>query len=170
MKKDQRGFSMVELIVVIAIVGILMGASVSLIGHIRSANIQKAVETVSDMLDRQRINSMTKQGTHYLYIYRLDDGYYMKALSDKLITYNDGLLGTGGTKICSDAISVSMQNGAGSIETMQKKNQIIRIVFKKSGALNTDPDSGTTYDHIIFTGNGTYTIELYASTGKHAIQ
>lgn len=170
MKKDQRGFSMVELIVVIAIVGILAGASASLIGHIRAANTQKAVETVSDMLDRQRITSMSKQGTQYLYIYRLDDGYYMKALSDKLDMYQDGLLGTGGIKICGDAIAVSMQKGSGSVETMQRKNQVIRIVFKKSGALNMDADSGTTYDHIIFAGSRTYTIELYEATGKHAIQ
>lgn len=170
MKKDQRGFSMVELIVVIAIVGILMGASVSLIGHIRAANIQKAVETVSDMLDRQRINTMTKQGTQYLYIYRLDDGYYMKVVSDKLDAYDEGLLGSGGTKICSDSIAITMQKGSGSIETMQRKSQVIRIVFKKSGSLNMDSGNGTTYDHIIFTGSGTCTIELFAATGKHAIQ
>lgn len=170
MKKDQRGFSMVELIVVIAIVGILTGASVSLIGHISAANTQKAVETVSDMLDRQRINSMTKQGTQYIYIYRLDDGYYMKVLSDKLATYSDSLLGSGGTKICSDAITVSMQRGSGAVETIQKKNQIIRIAFKKSGSLNMDLDNGTTHDHIIFAGSSTYTIDLFEATGKHAIR
>lgn len=170
MKNDQRGFSIVELVVVIAIVGILVGASVSLLGYLQYANNQKAVESVSDMLDRMRITSMSRQGPQYLYIYRLDDGYYMK-LSDVLLdAYNDAALGSDGTKICSNKIAISMNKAGGTPVELQRRNQVIRIVFKRSGVLNVDTASGgSNADQIIFTSNTTYTIQIYSSTGKHAI-
>lgn len=171
MKKDQRGFSVVELVVVIAIIGVIVGASVSLLGYLRYANNQKAVETVSDMLGRMRITSMSRQGPQYLYIYRLNDGdYYMKLTNVLLDTYDDAALGSGGTKICSSGIAISMNMTGGTPVELQRQNQVIRIVYKRNGVLNTDTASGgSNADQIIFTSNTTYTIRIYTNTGKHAI-
>lgn len=169
MKKDHRGFSLVELIIVIAIAGILVGASTTMMGHIRYANAKKAVETVSDMLDRQRINSMTRQGTQYLYIYRLNDGYYMKVLNLSLDAYNASFLDDSGVKICGENMTVSSQLAGGTPAALGRQSGIIRIVFKRSGALKTDGSDATTADQIIFTGSSTHTITLYSETGKHAI-
>lgn len=170
MKKDQRGFSMVELVVVIAIIGVLVGASVSLLGYLRYANNQKAVETVSDMLNRMRITSMSRQGPQYLYIYRLSDGYYMKLTDVLLDTYDDAALGSDGTKICSSGIAISMNMTGGTPTDLQIQNQVIRIVYKRNGVLNDNTAAGgSNADQIIFTSNTTYTIRIYTSTGKHAI-
>ena len=174
MKRDQRGFSLVEIIVVIAITAILVGSSVTMINYIRYANTQKAVEAVGDMLDRQRISSMSQQGTQYLYIYRLDDGYYMKALyNTKLSSYNSGSLGSGGIKICSESIAIRWEDFDGNQTELQKENQVIRVVFKRSGVLNTDPRENsysTNVSKIIFEGSSTYTITLIEETGKHIIE
>lgn len=170
MKKDQRGFSLVELIVVIAIIGVLAGGTVTLISHIQYANTQRAVQAVSDMLNRTRITSMSRQGPQYLYIYRLDDGYYMKVCDSVLDAYDDSKLGSGGIKICSDSISISMNLSGGSPVALQRRNQVIRVAYKRSGVLNTNIASGgSNADQIIFNGNGTFTIQIYANTGKHAV-
>lgn len=170
MKKDQRGFSLVELIVVIAIIGILAGGTVTLISHIQYANNQRAVETVSDMLDRLRITSMSRKGPQYLYIYRLDDGYYMQISNVFLDAYDDATLGSGGIKICSSNIAISMSHSGGTPIDLQRKTQVIRIVYKNNGILNDNASSGgSNADRIIFTSNSTYAIQIYKNTGKHAI-
>lgn len=172
MKRDNRGFSMVELVVVIAIVGILAGISVTMYGQVTYANTKKTVEEVSDMLDRQRITSMSRKETQYLYIYHLSDGYYMKMLVDDgsgtvpvLDSLNTSLLDEDGTRISSNGISIYKDTESNS--TLVTGDTIIRIVFRRSGVFDTNADSGTNVSRIIFVGSGTHTITLIKETGKH---
>lgn len=171
MKRDHRGFSLVEIIVVIAIIGILTGASVSLFGHVRYANTEKAVETVSNMLDRQRITTMSQKDAQYLYIYHLDDGFYVMITNDWLNAYDSSVLGSGGIKICSNSISVQGVDAAGNQSELEKESDIIRVIFKRSGALNTEngDSKGTNVSKIVFIGSGTRTIRFFAETGKHTV-
>ena len=161
---------MVEMIVTIAIAAILMGAAVSLIGHIHYANAMKAVETVSDWLDRQRILSMSRKGTQYLYLYRLEDGYYLQSLEDTPLTgFDETLLNDSGVKICNNSIEISIEKTGEAPVLLEPKNQIIRIVFKRSGVFNVNAD-GTNTDRILFQGNGgAHTIRLIEETGKHIV-
>lgn len=172
MKRDHRGFSMVEIAVAIAIIGILAGISVSMYGQIHYANAKKAVETVSSKLDSHRITSMSRKETQYLYIYHLDDGYYMKALSDDgsgsdpfLESFNGDLLDNSGIKICNNAIEIYIDSEESG--RLVSGNEIIRIVYKRNGVFDTS-SKGTEASKIVFVGSGgTYTISLIMETGKH---
>ena len=179
MRKDHRGFSLVEIIVIIAIIGILAVASVSLIGYVRYADTEKTLKTVSDMLNRQRITTMSMKDTQYLYIYRLDDGYYMKVTGTWLSSYDEDVLGNDGTKICNNNTNIEMMDSDDNRKPINKKSDIIRIQFKKTGALNMDTVTddttgtktvvGTNVTEIFFVGKVTHTIRLFSDTGKHAV-
>ena len=111
---------------------------------------------------------MSRKDAQYLYIYRLDDGYYMKLSETELSMYDDSVLGSDGTKICSNGIDIEMVDKYGTQTALEKKAGIIRILFKRSGALNTD--KGDNVSKIVFNGNGTRTIRLFSETGKNRVE
>ena len=94
----QNGITLVEIIIVIAIIGILASTSVMMIGHLHYANTQKVVRTLDASLDALQVRTMSKAGSSYLYIYKLDNGYYTRVLSDNLGSFDD-------TKLTSDGRS-----------------------------------------------------------------
>ena len=54
---NQKGVTLVEIILVIAIIGILAGTTVMVIGHLRYADTEKAVKTVDSSLDKLQVQS-----------------------------------------------------------------------------------------------------------------
>ena len=95
----QNGITLVEIIIVIAIIGILASTSVMMIGHLHYANTQKVVRTLDSSLDALQVRTMSKAGSSYLYIYKLDNGYYTRVLSDNLGSFDDTKLTSDGTKL-----------------------------------------------------------------------
>ena len=65
----QNGITLVEIIIVIAIIGILASTSVMMIGHLHYANTQKVVRTLDSSLDALQARTMSKSGSSYLYRY-----------------------------------------------------------------------------------------------------
>lgn len=161
MYKNQGGFSLVEIIIVIALLAVLAGSSVAMIGHIRYANTKKVVEEVDKTLSRLRLDTMSQKGERqFLYIYRLDNngsaGYYFKLVDEDTKPNLDG----NGTRLCGTNVTFSADGNTIS------GDKIICIVFKKNGQL----DSGTNADKIVISGTGTYTITLDKETGKHLLE
>ncbi len=164
MRKDRRGMSLVEIIVVIAVIGILAGFSVPLLGNIRYANTKKTVEGICSALDRQRVAAMTKEGNTFLYIYRKEDGCYACSAAD---SYDDvpsapGTFGDGGIKLCGNSTEIAFSLGGTARQV--EGDDMIRIGYKRSGVLDA---ANTNAEQIIVSGNGTHTITLIAQTGKY---
>ena len=168
MWKNQRGMSLVEILIVIAVAAILAGVSVTMFGHIRYANTQRTVETVDTALSRLRASTMSREGRQYLYIYRLSDGYYMKLLDDGNITQvgQSGVLDDNGTQLCGSGTEIFRSDGA-----LVGEDAFIRVVYTKSGVFGTGSGGvpGTNTDSIEIRGSGTYTIHLVSETGRHYI-
>lgn len=160
---NQKGMTMMEIIIVIGMIGILAGGSVLYLGHVRAANTKKAAEVVDTALNKLQVRTMSKAGTPYLYIYHLSDGCYMKVLEEKLTSFDNTKLDTDSTKLGSDSISVYMDSETG---TQVSGDNFIRIVYTKASGFGND----TTVSAIVLKGNTTVTIRLRKDTGKHVIE
>lgn len=162
MRNNQKGMTLVEIIIVIALIGILAGSSVVLIGHIGYANTKKTVESIDVSLDKLQSTAMSKKEKQYLYIYKRDDGYYMKQLSEKLDVLDSTKLDGNGTKISGKDTEIHIDSPSG---TIVESDTIIRIKYTRSGVFDTD----TNVNGIVIEGKGSYTITLVKETGKHPI-
>ncbi len=168
MRKDNRGFSLIEMIIVIAIAAILVGSSLVMVRQISFANTEKTTETIASMLDRYRITAMGKTGKWYIYIYHLSDGCYIKALDGvKLDTFDASQLDSNGTKICGDRINIYIGSVSG---TKVDGSNIIRINYTRTGLFSADTNvftGGGNEGKIVVDGTGTRTLSLIRSTGKN---
>lgn len=170
MKTNQKGMTLVEIILVIAVIGILAGASISMIGHIHYANTRKTAESICAALDKQQAMTMSKEGKPYLYVYKLTDGYYMKQLNECLTAFDSAKLNASGTKLSGNGTSIYLESEGG---TLLAGTNYIRIRYKKSGVFDKelagDGVENTNVEKIVIKGTGMYTITLVEETGKHPI-
>ncbi len=166
-KLNQKGVTLVEIILVIAIIGILASTSVMLIGHLRYADTQKTVETVNSSLDKLQVQTMSKAATPHLYIYHLNDGYYLKIMNDDVKSFDSSKFDKKGVKLSNNRVDIYMESkdDANKVDG----NKFIKIVYKKSAAFDKDTDR-TNVSQIVIDGVGTYTVKLIEETGKHFIE
>lgn len=174
LRQDRRGMSLVEIIIVIAIIGILAGVSASLYGQIRHVNTRKVVEEVETELKRQRVSAMTKGGKTYLYLYGLGDGYYMKTSAVKKESFDTGFFTADATKICGKNAKIYRDSVGASGEIAEANGTFIRICYKKSGVLDYNQPSGeeknTNTETVIIEGSSRYRIRLVEETGKYYVE
>ena len=156
---NQKGVTLVEIILVIAIIGILASTSVMLIGHLRYADTEKAVKAVDSSLDKLQVQTMSKADTPYLYIYHLSDGCYMKIMNDDVTSFDSSKFDKKGVKLSNNRVDIYMESKSG---TKVDGNNFIKVVYKKSAAFDTDTGK-TNVTNIVIDGVGTYTCLLYTS-------
>lgn len=175
MWKNQKGFSLVETIIVIALVAILAGSTIAMVGHIRYANTKKVAEEVDNALSRLRLDTISREWEErqYLYIYQLpNDGYYMKLLKEEVaptVGPTDNLNGNG-TRLCGNNVKFYKEGETDPIDGQKvicvsyKKNGVFRLEEKEGDIVKT---RGTNTGSITISGTGTYTICLDDETGRH---
>lgn len=187
-KNGQDGFTLVEMIITIAIAGLLVGAVIGFTGYIRVGNSKKSAAKFNGKLDTVQVENMTKEGTAYLYVYKDSDGIQVTmAKADS--SYPDGFTsrsnlnsylaaGSGSASQIGDSrVSVSAQgkDGGTDISMSLGEDNMLKIGFSKSTGAYTCSGTGAVgdtafYDTIIFSGAESYTVRMVQSTGKHFIK
>lgn len=163
--RDHKGITLVEIIIVIAILGILASTVVGMLGHLHYADTQKVVKTLDTSLDALQVKTMSKTGQFYMYVYKSGGNYYVRTLQKDLDIFDSSVLNTDGTRLCNDTISIWKVSAAGK-KTEVKDMTYIKIAYTKSALFDT---TNTNTDKIYIDGVPDYTLTLVKDTGKHFV-
>ena len=161
---DNSGFTLVELLVVLAIISILTGMAVLSFSVVGNADVNKAARNYSSILSKARTESMAK-GTdagQLNLIYENNRLYYWIGTEDASTAVKE--------EVCSSMIDVSLAYDANGIPSAADfvSGQIYTIRFSTSGMVEPmDPSSNTFLSKVVFSrGNRTVETVLYL-TGKN---
>ena len=163
--RDHKGITLVEIIIVIAILGILASTVVGMLGHLHYADTQKVVKTLDSSLDALQVKTMSKTGQFYMYVYKSGGNYYVRTLQKDLDIFDSSVLNTDGTRLCNDTISI-WKVSAAEEKTEVKDMTYIKIAYTKSALFDT---TNTNTDKIYIDGVPDYTLTLVKDTGKHFV-
>ena len=162
--RNNKGFSLVEMIIVIAVVGILAGASLTMMGHIHYANIETVLELINTELSKQQIQAMSKMDKPYTYIYEYNDVYYIRTINSDLSSFDSSVLNADGIKLCNASTNIYMSKD-GSAEELVQNDTFIKIVYNRAGSYSDVCNA----DNIRIAGSSSHTIKLIDETGKHVV-
>ncbi len=80
--KENKGFSLVELIIVIGMLGILLTVAIWGTGANHGWRVNKCAETVSTTLNKTMVQTMSKGNLSGMIIYKLDGTYYASMIEN----------------------------------------------------------------------------------------
>lgn len=162
MKKSNRGFTLIELIVVLTILGIAAGLVGLTVGTTVFAKTKGTATYVNMLISECRMGCLTKTGNVYLRL-TLDDnklvGNYYEA---------DSVVSTDSFSISGITVNYTTQTGsADPVSTTLTDATSLDISFDRStGGLKQQSD-GSYCTSIVFTAGRVYTIEFVPITGMH---
>lgn len=178
--KRNEGFSLVELIVVIAILAILSTAAITGVGMLGGWRANKCVSLIDGGLKETRTEALAKQNIYFTLSCDANGDYWIQ------------VTGHPEEMVASDGITITYKTDAGTVETpVAEDNPLILSYDSASGVFlpmfERDSDSGTyvkcqteSGEHVSYVyctaiyiraGEGRETvINLVKSTGKHTIE
>lgn len=183
-KKNNKGFSLVELIVVIAIMAVLIGITVLSLSLLLGTQARECAQKVSSQLNQTKTGCMSRFDEKMKLSYCAkgsdaaitSDGYYT---INSVYTINDEAesvpLGQKDIKRMGNArvkIVIGLSDGT-SLE-LGKDNSVIISFDRATGAMDPiviNDEQKTVYPQKITFSSGlrTYTITITAKTGKHTL-
>lgn len=162
MRKDNHGFTVIEVLVVIAILVILTTSLGISITSVSRANVNSVTKTVDAQMKKLRFTTLSKENDYSLFIYKRGrNNYYEIAPTNTELTNLDkGIkLGKSGLKIQYSVV------GNDTLKTVGGSDYIEIAYNRSNGTFKKD------YNKIQFaSGEKTKKIILVTSTGRHFIR
>lgn len=162
--RDNRGLSLIELIVVIAILSIISVGAFSGIGMLSSWNVNKCAKGIDSALKKTKTTAMSKSNAE-LILSKSDGDYYIESTEEQK------------KKIGSEPIVITYTTTEGNTITIDGTNTLTLRFDRSSGAYQRIGEtSGTDVKDIYCTsiiltrGSKQKVIELVYATGKHVVK
>ena len=164
MQRNNRGFSLVELIVVVAILGVCVGIITGSIATISSSQAKKCAVSIDAALSRCRVAAMSRAGQVTMKVSVDGDG----AVTVRQTETNGGAATeTAADTVGSGRCAVSYQKMGEATPTALDAAGISFSFDRDTGAFDF---TGTPITSITVSGGGrTYVITLDALTGAHQL-
>lgn len=164
MKINNKGFSLVELLIVMAILGIVGSGVFMGFNVIHNANVNNSAGIINSYLSAVRMNNMSKVQSQYLHIYR-KGGYNYYYVDDKAkidFNYKIHKLGTSSTNISyvtTNSIRITDNHGISISFTRSGECKL----YKSDGSLDTVDLNGITF----YNATRNKAIRILPAIGKH---
>lgn len=177
-RKQEDGFTLVEMIITIAISAILVGSVAGAMGYISAGNSKRSAARFNSKLNTAQTETMMKKDPTILYLYEDTDGIKAGVSSTDCSTYAELQTAITAGKVSSTVVggarvSVQAKDDSGATYNLSSGN-MIKIAFEKSTGAYKCANSGTTGDtrffsEITFNGAESYKVTLVKQTGKHVL-
>ena len=163
MLTDKKGFTLVELIVVIAIIGIVAGLIGVSTSSVSSARARQCSESIDTLISKCRIDCLSRAGEFKLIISIDGDGnvvanYYKNGTLVKTDTFSGKGFAVKYTK-----------NLLGAETEVALEGNPLTLSFDRGTGSQKYQSDGTCYTSISFISSHTFKIELVPSTGSHKL-
>jgi len=155
MRKIDKGFSLIELIVVIGIIGALVGALAVSVGSMFSQRAQQTATSAAALISKCKITSMSRAGDISLRFYKNADGNIIGDYYENGSIVQTHILGASSVVQDPPDVYISFARATGALR-----------IF--GNAPTAAPANAT--ETIVFTSGGKgYAIDIATSTGRHAV-
>ncbi len=165
--KDNRGVTLVELLVVMLIIGILSGGAMFGVKCLNTSSAKNTSEHISAMLNAVRIENMSKDKTYYLVIEESNGNYYYSVeagdvinreiISKKKLELRDG--------------EITYRNSGDTTEYLVTSTVKMEVCFRKdTGGILANSEGKIISSIGVSASNRAYSIGLVETTGKHYIE
>lgn len=167
MKKNlHKGFSMLELIIVVAIIGIFTSLAGMGFGYLESGNVKSAARNIDATLSKLKMDTMKQNKQPVMYIYKKGSDYYMYCTANSFTVPTGTGSAAVGQKIGNHNVKITASGQTGTVDL--NSGNSLEITFNKGNGTFTSK-----YEHIYVEhadGSGIkYDIEMILETGKHFI-
>ncbi|MDF2538302.1 MAG: hypothetical protein K0S76_1323 [Herbinix sp.] len=174
--KDNRGFTLIELIIIMVIMGIVAVGSVVGYNILNTGSAKSTTVRISTMLDYIQLQNMTKSKTYYLVIYPDSTGkYFMRVdsvtaggVTETELQEEPLELRIGGeitTEYSGDVTDYLLHDGLVPGRNVKDKLEI--CFYKETGAFKPNREGQLVTKIGISASGRSYTLRLVELTGKH---
>lgn len=139
LKKENKGFSLLELIVIVLIIGILSTTTLVAVSNMYNARVTAARNRVVSLLSNARTATIAKaDGTIWFEISKDSDGDYYGTIYEGTKYDYTASKKLSEDKLGNDRLTIKVKNADGTSKEVDSSNSVIFDFVKSTGALDED--------------------------------